>query len=88
MRPNTIENQSTEEDFWRDLAFKNETEKSDGGGGKEEKQVREKKEIIVLECHEKAQVVLDRRDMEWKKEEDRVFFGEVLQRRSNFTLSN
>lgn len=89
MRPNTIENQSTEEDFWRDLAFKNETEKSDDGGGKEKKkQVREKKEIIVLECHEKAQVVLDRRDMERTKEEDGVFFGEVLQRRSNFTLSN
>lgn len=57
-------------------------------GGREKKQVREKKEIMVLECHEKAQVVLDCRDMERKKEEDRVFFGEVLQRRSNFTLSN
>lgn len=57
-------------------------------GGRKKKQVREKKEIIVLECHEKAQVVLDRRDMEQKKEEDGDFFGEVLQRRSNFTLSN
>lgn len=37
MRPNTIENQSTEEDFWRDLAFKNEAGKSDDGGGKEKK---------------------------------------------------
>lgn len=44
MRLNTIENQSTEEDVWRDLAFKNETGKSDDGGGKgKKKQVREKK---------------------------------------------
>lgn len=58
------------------------------GGRKKKKQVQEKKEIIVLECHEKAQVVLGHRDMERKKEEDGGFFGEVLQRRSNFTLSN
>lgn len=86
MRSNAARNLRTEGHFTRDLAFKNERGRQDDGWdmkGMKKNQEQETKEIIVLECQEKASVVLWRRVVE----ED-GFVGEVLQSRSNFTLSN